>query len=292
MPLATNKVDTNRTTSGIALTPEMSNEIWANAVKESAVMQLARKVSLPGNGVSVPIITGEPTADFVNETAEKPVSASTFGLKTMTPYKIAVIELFSDEFRRDKKALYDELVRRLPYAIARKFDSTVFHGAAPGTGFDVLTGSTAVALAAGTAYDQLVAVKSAIAVANAELNGWILAPQGETVLLSAKGTDGHPLFIPNVNADAAISRIFSAPVKVETAAYASGSPNTIGFAGDWDKAAYGIVDGINIGISDQATINDGTQQINLWQRNMFAVRAEAEVSFAVKDAAAFVKLTD
>ena len=55
---------------------------------------------------------------------------------------------------------------------------------------------------------------------------------------------------------------------------------------------YGIVDGINIAISDQATINDGTNQINLWQRNMFAVRVEAEVGFVVASASAFLKLTD
>lgn len=44
-------------------------------------------------------------------------------------------------------------------------------------------------------------------------------------------------------------------------------------------------------ISEEATINDGTNQINLWQRNMFAVRIEAEVGVVVKDAAAFGKLT-
>ena len=66
----------------------------------------------------------------------------------------------------------------------------------------------------------------------------------------------------------------------------------VGFAGDWSQARYGIVDGINLAISDQATINTGTEQVNLWQRNMFAVRVEAEVGFVVKDAAAFVKLTD
>ena len=139
MALATNSVNINRGTTGIQLTPEQSNEIWANAVKESAVMQLAQRVNLPGSGISIPIVTGDPVADFVAETAEKPVSSSTFGTKVMTPYKIAVIELFSNEFRRDLPALYRELARRLPAAIGAKFDATVFGGTAPGTGFDVLT---------------------------------------------------------------------------------------------------------------------------------------------------------
>ena len=45
-------------------------------------------------------------------------------------------------------------------------------------------------------------------------------------------------------------------------------------------------------VSDQATINDGGTQLNLWQRNMFAIRAEIEVGFRVRDLAHFVKLTD
>ena len=62
--------------------------------------------------------------------------------------------------------------------------------------------------------------------------------------------------------------------------------------GDWSQAKYGIVDGNNLAITDQATINDGTNQINLWQRNMFAVRAEFEVGFICADTDAFVKLTN
>jgi len=45
-------------------------------------------------------------------------------------------------------------------------------------------------------------------------------------------------------------------------------------------------------ISEEATVNDGTNQINLWQRNMFAVRVEAELGFVVSNTNAFVKLTD
>lgn len=74
--------------------------------------------------------------------------------------------------------------------------------------------------------------------------------------------------------------------------YKAGTPNVVGFAGDWTQARYGIVDGINVSISEEATINTGTEQVNLWQRNMFALRCEAEVGFVVKNAAAFVKLTD
>lgn len=291
MPLATNPIDINRGTTGLSLTPEQTNEIWANAIEQSVVMQLAQRVTLPGSGISIPIITGDPVADFVVETAEKPVSESTFGMKTMTPYKIAVIELFSDEFRRDFRALYNELVRRLPASIGAKFDETVFHGTAPGTGFETLSGAASVAIGGTDTYKKLVNAYTTVGAAG-RLNGWAVSPQGEAILLSATDQTGRPLLVSSINNDRAVSRVLGADVYSSRRVYKAGTPNEVGFAGDWSQARYGIVDGINLSISDQATINTGDESVNLWQRNMFAVRVEAEVSFIYRDLAAFVKLTD
>lgn len=291
MALATNPIDTNRGTTGLTLTPEQSREIWAATLEQSAVMQLAQRVNLPGSGVSIPIITGEPTADFVAETAEKPVSKSTFGTKLMTPYKIAVIELFSNEFRRDFAALYRELARRLPYAIGAKFDATVFGGTSPGTGFDVLTSATAVGIGGTGTYGKLVNAFTTVGAAG-KLNGWAMSPQGEGILMLATDSAGYPLLMNSINNDSAVGRLLGARVVETDRVYKAGTPNVVGIAGDWTQARYGIVDGINVSISEEATINTGTELVNLWQRNMFAVRAEAEVGFIVKSASAFVRLTD
>ncbi len=291
MALATNPIDINRNTTGLQLTPQQSREIWAGALEQSAVMRLAQRVNLPGSGITIPIITGEPVADFVAETAEKPVSEATFGTKDMTPYKIAVIEIFSNEFRRDFRALYDELVRRLPYAIGAKFDATVFGGTAPGSGFDVLTAATQVGIGGTNTYAQLVNAYTTVG-AHGRLSGWAMSPQGEGILLGATDQVGHPLLISSANNDRAVTRVLGARVESSDHLYKAGTPNVIGYAGDWSQARYGIVDGIKLAISEEATINTGTEQVNLWQRNCFAVRAEAEVGFIVKDAAAFVALTD
>lgn len=292
MALLTNPVDTNRGTTGIQLPAQLSAEIWAGAQEESAVMRLAQPITLPGSGITVPIITGDPAADWVAETAEKPVGKSSFGFKQMTPYKIAVIELFSNEFRRDLPALYAELVRRLPASIGKKFDETVFNGTAPGSNFDVLTNSTAVAIGGTGTYGKLVTALETIATTDAELTGWAISPQAEALLLKATDGNNRPLFIPNANDDRAINNLLGARVERSRRVYKAGTPNVIGFAGDWAQARYGVVDGINIAISEEATINTGTELVNTWQRNMFAVRVEAEVGFVVRNAAAFVKLTD
>jgi HK97 family phage major capsid protein len=273
------------------LPPDVSNEIWANALEESAVMRLARRINLPGRGVSIPVITGDAAADWVSETENKTVSTATLGNKLITPYTLAVIEPLSNQFRRDLTALYNELKRRLPSALSRKFDATVFGAAAgaPGSNFDTLGGSAAINIASNT-YNALVSARSAVAAANGLLNGWVISPQAESLLMTATDGNGRPLFISDVQSEGAVPNVLGSPTYMSKAVYQTGTPPVLGFAGDWSDAVYGTVEGVQIAISDQATLTSGATTINLFQRNMFAVRAEIEIGFRVKSAAEFVKL--
>jgi HK97 family phage major capsid protein len=79
-------VDLNRATTGVNLPPAVASEIWGATVEDSAVMRASRQINLPGSGISIPLVTGEPTAGWVTESDEKPVSRATLSNKTMTPY--------------------------------------------------------------------------------------------------------------------------------------------------------------------------------------------------------------
>ena len=267
-------------------------------------MQLARKIALPGRGLSIPVITSDPEASWVAETGKKPVSNPGLSTKTMTPYKLAVIVPFSDEFARDVEALYDALVQRLPGALAKKFDATVFNGSTPGTGFDVLTSCTAQSIdtnasGVGGFYSAIVAADADIAAAGYAMNGFAFSPQARGEMLSAVDKDGRPIFINNV-AEGAIPRLLGQPVLYSRGVYGAGNasasgvaakPDLLGVAGDWTKALYGTVEGVKIDISNQATLPIGTSGAmeNLWQHNMFAVKAEIEVGF-VADTYAFNRI--
>lgn len=285
----------SRHTSNVILDPEISAEIWGAAIGQSAFMQLANRITIPGNGVKIQTITGEPSAGWVDETNAKPVSFHTFGNKTITPYKLAVIEPFSDEFRRDKAALYAECVRRLPGAIAKKFDSTIMGSSAPGTGFDVLgTGVSKVGIGGSNVYGTFVGIDGTIAAANGVMDSIALAPQGKSLVLAAVDQVGRPLFTPGVESNT-VGNILGANVAIAKGVYASGSPNIVGVAGDFSGVRWGMVENIKIAISDQATLsyNDGSDHtLNLWQMNMFAVKVECEVTFAVMDKNQLVLLTD
>lgn len=290
MTLADNVI--NRGTSNVLLPKDVSNEIWAKTIEESAVMQLSRRISLPGAGLEFQTITGEPVADWVDETAEKPVSKHEFGTKAMTGYTMAVILPFSNQFRRDKERLYEEMVARAPKALGVKLDKTVFGGdPAPGALFDTMANVQSVSLAtAGSMWKALVTADSLVSAADGIVDGWAISPQMKSELLTATDTTSRPLFIDGFNANS-VPSLMGHQTYVKKGVYKAGSPNQLGFAGDWTSAMYGVVEDISTSITDQATIKIGDEMISLWQRNMFAVRFEFCVGFRLKDDAHFVKIT-
>lgn len=283
---------TNRTS--IDLPVDVSQEILQKVQEESAIMQLARQIQLPGRGAAINVITSDPEASWVGETSAKPVSNPGLATKVMRAYKLAVIVPFSNEFRRDVASLYDALVKRLPLALAQKFDATVFgNGSAPGSDFDTFGSVTAQAIGA-DAYAGLVAADGDIAAHGGIMNGVVLAPQGKSILLGAVDDNKRPLFINSV-AEGAIPMVLGAKTVQSKGAYVAGTspaPNKVGVVGDWTQAMFGTVEGVKVDYSSDATLDLGEgNTINLFQQNMFAVRAEIEVGFRA-DTSVFNALTD
>ena len=291
-------VPTNRT--NFVLPKEVANEIIAKTQEQSAVMRLARQVSLPGSGKEIPVITGDPEPEWVSETAVKPISNPSFGKKVMQGHTLAVIVPFSNQFKRDIPALYDAVIERIPGVLGAKFDKTVFFGPESGelANFDNFSAITGHSLST-SAYSGILAAEIDIAEQGGIMNGIALSPQGKGEFLSALDKNDRPLFIDSV-ADDGVPKILGAPTYLSRAAYkagtagSAGNPDVVGFAGDWTKAMYGVVQGVTIDFSTEATltVTNGTSvsQINLFQQNMFAVRAEIEVGF-VAQTAYFNKLT-
>ena len=300
--MPTSYKDISRHSTNVIFDPEVSSEIISKAIDSSAIMQLAERMSVAPSGKQYQTITGDPEPQWVAETNPKPVGTFTFGKKSVTPYKMALIVPFSDEFRRDKRALYDECVRRVPKLFGKKFDSTVMGTTAPGTGFDVLGSSTKATIlpdANNSVYDRFLAVDAAIGAADGIMTGIALAPQGRSIVLGAKDGDGRPMFTPGVQSGQ-LGDILGADVSVKKGVYVAGTaspatPAVVGIAGDWDEAAWGTIGTLTGSISNEATLtyteNGQTVNLNLWQDNMFAIRFEIEYAFLVRNANAFVLLT-
>ena len=287
--MAVSGVPTNRTS--IDLPVEVSKEILQKVKESSAVMNLARQIKLPGNGAAINVITGDPEAAWVGETGSKPVSNPGLATKVMRAYKLAVIVPFSMEFQRDAAALYDALIQRLPGALAYRFDQTVFGAVSkPGSDFDNFASCTGQEIGS-NAYDGLVAADTDISTHGGVLDGFAISPQGKGVLLASKDLNGRPLFINSV-AEGAVPMILGAKTVLAKGAYKA-ADNQVGVAGDWTQALWGTVEGVKIDYSKDASLtyteNEETKTINLFQQNMFAVRAEIEVGFRA-DTSVFNKL--
>lgn len=78
----------------ISLPTNVSNDILQKTQEDSAVMRLARQITLPGRGVTIPVITGDPAAAWVNETAD-------FGIKQqqVRNRKVSHLLRWKKEFR-------------------------------------------------------------------------------------------------------------------------------------------------------------------------------------------------
>jgi len=286
-------VDIYRGTEGIVLPLQVSQEIWAEAVRNSIVMQLCRRIPIPASGLTIPIITGDPEAEWIDETEEKPVSRSTFGSKTLRPYTAAVIEPFSKQFARDLPALYAECRTRLPYALSKKFDRAALGiEDSPGTGFDSLADSPEIAIE-GNVYDSFLEALLQVGSAadGADVTRWALSLQAEVAALGALDNNGKPLFTLSPATDGSIGSLLGRPVFKSPNVYDPDS-EMVGVGGDWNTAVWGYVQQITVDLSDQATLTDSDgKTINLWQRNMIALRAEFEVGFAIRDPQRFARFT-
>lgn len=301
--VANTALDVSRLTNGVILTPEMSSEIWTDSIKQSALTQLATRVNLPGKGVKWQTLNAPTAAEWVGETAEKPVVDPSFGSKTMIPYKLAQIITVSEEFTRDAANLWNAVQAQASEAIAQAIDKTFLAGTIklPGAdGVDTLADAQTVSVKNGK-YVDFVKIATTVLDNNGDLNGIAITNKGLSKFLSAVDENGRPLMVPGVGStelgSAFGARMIKSPwgykeaVKASTDPKVNAAPEVLGVAGDWTQAYYGTVQGIRIKMTDTATVKKGAQTINLWQRNMIAFLVEAEVGFIVRDKSKFVVIT-
>lgn len=283
--------------------PELAGPIFDEAAKGSAAMSLIRKVPLGASGQAFPIVTSKPTANWTAEGAQKHTTEAGLGLVKMDPMKLTAIAVASQEVIRANPGGYSEtLAGLLADAFARAFDLAVFHnkgGDGNGTSpFETTLAATTKSVTLGAAagantYDDLVKAMSLNlqGTPKKQVTGFAFDTGFEIDLLSAKDTAGRPLFaeaaytgaVPALRSGSVLGRTTYMHENV-------GLDKTVGFAGDWTKAAWGTVGGITMDISTEATVTIGGQLVSLYENNLVAVRAEAEYGFALADKEAFVKI--
>lgn len=266
-------IDLNRTSGTLSLPAKDSGEIFTKMSKDSAFQKAARQIALPGTG-SVVHTLGQVSASIVGETDVKPVSTPAVASKTVSAHTFSVIIPVSNQLVSDASALVAAVRNEAPLAIARKFDATV-------------AGTSAAAPANfGALGDADVAPVNSYATFIAALGG--VAANGARPTAAVIST---ALFYQL----AAVVNDFGVPVFAITDTTINGLPYYLydsltaeGYIGDFSRAVWGNVEGIQIAVSDSATL---TGVGNLFEQNMTAIRVEARLGFQIADIADFVKVT-
>lgn len=283
--------------------PELAGPIFDEAAKGSAAMSLIRKVPLGASGQAFPVVTSRPTANWTAEGTKKHTTEAGLGLVKMKPEKLTAIAVASQEVIRANPGSYSETLQALlAEAFARAFDLAVFHnkgGDGNGTSpFETTLAATTKTLTLGNVagtntYDDIVKAMALNlqGTPKKKVTGFAFDTGFEIDLLNTKDTTGKPLFaeaaytgtVPALRAGSVLGRATYMHENV-------GDGKTVGFAGDWTKAAWGTVGGITMDISTEATVTINGELVSLYENNLVAVRAEAEYGFTVADKEAFVKI--
>lgn len=283
--------------------PELAGPIFDEAAKGSAAMSLIRKVPLGASGQAFPIVTSKPTANWTAEGTKKHTTEAGLSLVKMKPEKLTAIAVASQEVIRANPGGYSETLQSLlSEAFARAFDLAVFHnkgGDGNGTSpFETTLAATTKTLTLGNVagtntYDDIVKAMALNlqGTPKKKVTGFAFDTGFEIDLLNTKDTTGKPLFaeaaytgaVPALRSGSVLGRATYMHENV-------GDGKTVGFAGDWTKAAWGTVGGITMDISTEATVTINGELVSLYENNLVAVRAEAEYGFTVSDKDAFVKI--
>lgn len=300
------------------LTREQSQPIFERAARISVVQRLAQEVPLGGNGVAVPVVTGRIQAGWVAEAGQKPASSGALTLKNIDPKKIAVIAVVSAEVVRANPGNYMTLIRsQVAEAFAIGFDQAALYDAGPdgtaGAGpFATYVNQTTKAVELGTTaqasggiYGDFVAGLSLLVNDDKRLRGFALDDRLEPLMLASVDTTGRPIWIDtpldqttaamfeaNQSQPARPGRLIGRPSYMSEGVSGGTEDTVLGFGGDWSQTAWGVVGGITFDVSTEATVTINGTLVSLWERNLVAVRAEAEYGFLVNDSESFVRFTE
>lgn len=288
------------TTSGFAgfLPAQQAADIFTRARQSSVVQQLARQVPLGISGVDIPVITTKPSAGWVAEGGQKPATAGAMALKNMSPKKLAAIAVVSAEVVRANPGNYVNIFRDdIAEAFAVAFDAAALHGTS--TPFTTYIDQTSKSVELGTVtaanggiWGDVNAGLKLLTDDAKRLTGFAFDSRAEYLFNGSVDTAGHPLFIDTPLVETAPilrpGRLMGRPAYMGDGVYgATGS--IFGYGGDWTQAAWGTVGGITYDVSTEATVTINGTLTSLWEKNLVAIRAEAEYGWLVNDTAAFVK---
>lgn len=268
------------TNTAAAWTPD---EILSLVVRPVAEESIAARLGLyrpglSGDALRVPLVTEDPSASWVPEGAEIPLSQSELG-ETEAPYrKLAGLSVISRELAEDSDpSAAQEIGNGLVRDIARKLDAAMFTGTtienAP-AGLGTLTGVTEIeAPAEWVNLDPFKTAKLRAASLGTSIAGFVVNDEDAAKLLVLKeGTTSNRDLIESDGTAFLISGTPVIPSSAVAAGTAWGIPA--------DRVIVGVREDANVAVDNSA----------FFTSDRVAIRATMRVAFAFPHPAAVIKI--
>jgi Phage capsid family len=285
--------------AGGYLLPTEQGEVLTNGVLQEAnsLQVVGDRRSTSARKTQFTIWLGTPTAAFVGEGADKPVTGAEFGQTVMNVKKVASIVLFTEEMLEDVQSgdlnpLVDAGVRT---AIADVIDANILgkdNGVNLTTAFDNMLRSTTATVEYAQASQDALAKSVSAAMGILEGNGYggagnmglILGTDFGQLLRDARSAADatQPIYGPGgLDPTYGIESVVSSNLNTPQATAAA--TNIIGFLVHKPNLHVRLRKDVTVATSSEATVYDGTADRSLFQEDLTAVRYETRLGFFVHD---------
>lgn len=267
----------------------IAEEIIVGAKNGSAMMKLAKAVPMTKPIEEFTYMSGV-GAYWVNETERIETSKPKFVKAEMQAHKLAVIIPTSKENLKHSISNFFELMRpEIEEAFHKKFDQATFSGGDSPYAFNILKSATAadnLVDGTGNKYDDLNEAMGLVEEADLDPNAIATSRQQKRVYRGTKDQNGLPIF--NATGSDSPDDLLGLPLAYSyKGAYGEDIQEIVA---DWDKAYYGVLDGIEYEILTEATLttvaDENGNNLSLAERDMAALKATFSLGFmVVKDEA-------
>lgn len=283
-----------------AVPKEQGTLVLKEFMRQSAVTQLAKYEQMTKPEKEFTYLATGPGAYWVGEGERIQTSKATWLTAKMVTKKLGVIIPVSKEFLRYTVSDFFTMIRpAISEAFAIKLDQAALFGTESpfGTGVSVFERATTAnntleIESLNNLYDELNGLLALVEENDKDVNGFTTTKRFRQRLRGTKDQNGLPIF--NDATAGATSQALGLPIGyVDSKSW--DYTKALLMAADWDMARYGILQGMEYKISEDATLTtvqdaDGNM-INLFERDMFALRVTQQVGFMTLNDESFALLT-
>lgn len=288
-------------TTNFEIPSAISTGIFEKAQKGSTLAQLSGARPQKFGKQQVWTLTAPPKAEIVGEGAEKSPTPTTYGTKTINPFKLQVTMRFSQEVKWADEdiqiGVLQDLASNAGIALGRALDLVAIHKINPLTGTvsslvkEGLADTTQSVTLSGTKYDEAIEAAAGVIISAGYTPGGIaMDPTLSFGLSTMRDVNGRKIYpeigfgqnVTNFSGmNAAVSDTVSAKNEIATPS------KLLGIVGQFNAFRWGVQRSIGAHLIEYGD-PDGLG--DLQRQNQIAIRAEIVYGIGIMDSKAFAKI--